>query len=231
MYESLNKNFIDIDRLTIHAQAAKTFKNEPKKLKQQKYDIEFNNLNISIDDSQAVNEKKLNEILKQAKINNNENEKLKNLIRNNTWSFNHKIRRYLWKCLLEITNFDLIKVENEYNSDINQIFGHSRELNINLPNFLQNEYNHFNYYYLNQLGKEAVTRIICVYAYRYPDITYSPSLVSICSLLLHYMNEYEVYVAIGNLFAMKDYLVETRSSWDINKMVFIRLLRSFSVSF
>jgi hypothetical protein len=97
-----------------------------------------------------------------------------------------------------------------------------------MPSFVS-DCNHFNYYYLNESGKDAVKRILCVYAYRYPDITYSPGLVSICSLLLHYLQEHEVYAAISHLFASKDFLVATRSSWETNCLVFVKLLKYYSV--
>ena len=101
---------------------------------------------------------------------------------------------------------------------------------MDMPKFVNREQSHCNYYFLNSPGKNAVKRILCVYAHHFPDITYSPNIVSICSLLLHYMQEHEVYAALCYMFSAKDYLVETRASWETNSLVFTKLLKSYSVS-
>lgn len=101
----------------------------------------------------------------------------------------------------------------------------------NSSNNLSNNYsNHLNFYYLNENGKQAIKRILCVYEYHYPHVTFSPALVSISSVLLHYMQEHEVFAALCFMSSTKDHLIESKSSWDISCSVFVRLLKNYCVS-
>ncbi len=97
-------------------------------------------------------------------------------------------------------------------------------------NLTSNYSNHLNYYYLNENGRQAIKRILCVYEYNYPHVTFSPALVSISSILLHYMQEHEVFAALCFMSSTKDHLIESKTSWDISCSVFIRLLKNYCVS-
>ena len=88
---------------------------------------------------------------------------------------------------------------------------------------------HMNYYYLNAKGKQAIKRILCVYEYHYPQVTYNPGLVSVSSLLLHYMQEHEVFAALCFMSSTKEHLIESKASWDTACSVFTRLLKSYCV--
>ena len=88
---------------------------------------------------------------------------------------------------------------------------------------------HLNYYNLNHEGRQAVKRILCVFEYQYPQVTYSPGIVSIASLLAHYMQEQEVYRALCFMSSTKEHLIECKSSWDITSSVFVRLLKNYCV--
>lgn len=89
---------------------------------------------------------------------------------------------------------------------------------------------HLNYYFLNMKGREAVKRILCVYEYHYPQVTYNPLLVSIASILLHYMQEHEVFSALCVMSSSKDHFLESKSSWETSTAVFIKLLKTYCVS-
>lgn len=52
---------------------------------------------------------------------------------------------------------------------------------------------HMPYYYLNRRGQHAVLRILSVFAYYHPDVTWAPLLAPIVSLFLHYMTEIDAY--------------------------------------
>lgn len=90
-------------------------------------------------------EDELNLNVRLARTRAPENERLKQLLRNNCWPSKHPIRKYLWKCLLQISNnstsnkqsnnnspnsadkenirAEIICNENEYNKQLNHIFG------------------------------------------------------------------------------------------------------------
>ncbi len=89
---------------------------------------------------------------------------------------------------------------------------------------------HLNYYYLNAKGKQAIKRILCVYEYHYPQVTYNPGLISISSLLLHYMQEHEVFSALCFMSSTKEHLIDSKASWDTACLVFTRLLKVYCVS-
>ena len=88
---------------------------------------------------------------------------------------------------------------------------------------------HLNYYFLNMKGREAVKRVLCVYEYHYPQVTYNPLLVSVASILLHYMQEHEVFAALCVMSSSKDHFLESKSSWETSTAVFIKLLKTYCV--
>ena len=112
----------------------------------------------------------------------------------------------------------------------NSLIMNSSVSSANSSNNLSSNYNnHLNYYYLNENGKQAIKRILCVYEYNHPHVTFSPALVSISSILLHYMQEHEVFAALCFMSSTKDHLIESKSSWDTSCSVFIRLLKNYCV--
>ena len=159
--------------------------------------------------------------------NNEINNELKKLLRLNKWSINHEIRKHLWQSLLLISEEDA----RSYYQHVQKLFGSStnQTIEIDFPKFANlNDYS--NFYYLNSTGRFKVKRILCVYGYHYPDVTFSPTIISVTSLLLHYMQEHEAYMAVCNLFIKRDYLVETKISSEASCLVFNKLLKIFCVS-
>jgi len=89
----------------------------------------------------ALPENELNLNVRLARTRAQENERLKQLLRNNCWPSKHPIRKYLWKCLLQISNNSSSNIvspnsvdkenikaavicnESEYNKQLNHIFG------------------------------------------------------------------------------------------------------------
>jgi len=123
----------------------------------------------------------------------------------------------------------------------------ARDLNVSLPEFVLcnteqaiipstsstvslTSNPHLNYYYLNNKGKDAIKRILCVFEYLFPQVTYSPGLVSLSSLLLHYMQEHEVFSALCYLSSTKEHLIETKTNWDVTCSVFMKLIKIYCVS-
>ncbi|RNA23566.1 TBC1 domain family member 24 isoform X1 [Brachionus plicatilis] len=196
-----------------------------------------------------ISQDELNLSVRLANNRQQESTRLKNLIRSNFWPINHPIRKYLWKCLLQrpqlntnkensksnshLKNIDFS--EFEYNKHLNQIFGKMREIDISLPDFVnmntrqENSSDHMNYYFLNNKGKQAIKRILCVYEYHFPQVTFNPGLLSISSLLLHYMQEHEVFASLCYMSSSKEHLIESKTCWDTTCSVFTKLLKNYCV--
>ena len=105
-----------------------------------------------------------------------------------------------------------------------------RFIKVNLPHFSRSNANTtHNYYFLNEQGKDAINRILCVFEYKYPDITFCPGIVSIASLLLHYMREHEVARILCILYSTKDHLMLTRINWNSSCSVFKKLMQKHFV--
>lgn len=54
-----------------------------------------------------------------------------------------------------------------------------------LPPFVESKHRHL--HHLDSKGKNITDRIVCVLGFACPDITYSPAIYSLTSLLLHFM--------------------------------------------
>jgi hypothetical protein len=71
------------------------------------------------------------------------------------------------------------------------MFGRRNDIIVSLPSCI--DINHLPNYHLNRKGQHARTRILSVFAYYHPDITWAPLLAPITALFLHYMTEIDAY--------------------------------------
>lgn len=118
---------------------------------------------------------------------------------------------------------------NGLSNNSNTMNNNTSSTNYSNNNNQNNNNNHINYYYLNDKGKQAVKRILCVYEYNFPQVTFNPGLVSISSILLHFMQEHEVFAALCYMSSTKEHLIESRSSWETTCSVFTRLVKTYAV--
>lgn len=246
--QALNAKLVDLDR----------FSNNDKENTSAELmitDAKSNSLKKGANSLLSVMPDELEQTIRAARTRAQDNERLKQLIRSNTWLPTHPIRKNLWRCLLQSNgdkeNRSLSESSlDDYNKHLNQIFGKSRDIELSLPEFVYSNNpnttalsiesmgstssssnpNHLNYYNLNHEGRQAIKRILCVFEYQYPQVTYSPGIVSITSLLAHYMEEHEVYQALVHMSSTKEHLIESKSSWDVTSSVFIRLLKNYCKS-
>ena len=71
------------------------------------------------------------------------------------------------------------------------MFGRQNDIIVHLPSCIDS--NHLPNYNLNRKGQHARTRILSVFAYHHPDITWAPLLAPITAVFLHYMSEIDAY--------------------------------------
>lgn len=115
---------------------------------------------------------------------------VKLLLRENAWPVNSPIRKSLWPmlCGQHQHGKTMSMGDGFYWDMVTQVFGTTDlpEKQIMLPPFVESS--HCLSHHLTRKGRGIADRVVSVLGYACPDITYSPSLYPICSLLLHFMS-------------------------------------------
>ena len=152
--------------------------------------------------------------------------KLKETLRNSIRHPNQAVRKFLWKRILLSDTSQAKVTMAKYNQKVNVLFGKSLTRTAELPDFV--DIDHLVYYYLNEDGKTTVSRVLNVLATVHPDITFSPLLVPLASLFLHYMSEAECYACLLAVVEAKNKLTETDIHWTTVNQVFRRLAQKYA---
>lgn len=88
----------------------------------------------------------------------------------------------------------MITIINNVNIKSRNMFGRRNDIIVRLPSCVDAD--HLPHYNLNRRGQHAVTRILSVFSYYHPDITWAPLLAPITALFLHYMTEIDAYESL-----------------------------------
>lgn len=107
------------------------------------------------------------------------------------------------------------------------MFGRRNDITVRLPSCV--DANHLPNYHLNRRGQHAITRILSVFAYYHPDITYAPLLGPMTALFLHYMTEIDAYESLL-ILTSNDYkiITQTEIQYQSLTLAFRTLLRRHS---
>ncbi|CAF4062722.1 unnamed protein product [Rotaria magnacalcarata] len=153
---------------------------------------------------------------------------IKQLFRSSHLSASHPSRASLW--------FNLIRQDksrhshkfqqaiDRYPEDIRNMFGRRNDIAVRLPSCV--DANHLPHYNLNRRGQHAITRILSVFTYYHPDITWAPLLAPMTALFLHYMTEIDAYESLL-ILTSGDYkiITQTEIQYQSLSLAFRTLLR------
>uniref|UniRef100_A0A6B2L873 Rab-GAP TBC domain-containing protein n=1 Tax=Arcella intermedia TaxID=1963864 RepID=A0A6B2L873_9EUKA len=132
-------------------------------------------------------------------------------------------RRDVWLALAGVKHFlkKDVHLKGSYCSRLVEVFGERVPLSIQKPplfGFKESFESHF----LTAQGLEACKRILCVFAMENPGIVYSPSIVDLVCLFLHYVTEEEAYYMLNYVLKNtenRNYHIPT-SKKDCQKVIF-----------
>ncbi|XP_030382835.1 GTPase-activating protein skywalker isoform X11 [Scaptodrosophila lebanonensis] len=140
----------------------------------------------------------------QQQLQQGKKREVKNILRENSWPINSPIRSQLWPLLCGQHLTKQNTLDGFYWEMVHQVFGTTElsEKPIMLPAFV--DATHCLPYHLTSTGRAVADRIVNVLGYDCPDITYSPVLYPITSILLHFMSEEEAYICLAGLVGSKE---------------------------
>lgn len=151
--------------------------------------------------------------------------KLKLTLRNSTRDPNLAVRKFLWKRILLNESTTATTIE-KYNEKKSILFGKDLNMEAELPDFVDTD--HLVYYYLNDEGQAAVSRVLNVLASAHPDITFAPLLLPLASLFLHYMEDAECYACILSVVESNNKITQTDIHWATTNHVFRRFSQKYA---
>lgn len=136
----------------------------------------------------------------------------KQMVRESDWSLGSPAREDLWREMCRHHSREKDFGEMYYWDTVKQIYGTTElsECNSQMPTFI--DLNHKISHSLSPRGVSVCERIISLIAFNHPAITYAPALYALTSLLLHYMDEVDVYYCMSALVegAQNKFLTQTK---------------------
>ncbi|CAH1707431.1 unnamed protein product [Chironomus riparius] len=192
--------------------------------------VDYANIPISNESSPAKKQqlKSFNDI--KGLIQQGKKREVKLIIRENAWPVNATIRSQLWPALCAQHQHSKSTLDGYYWDMVNQVFGTTElpEKPIMLPPFVDSS--HCLPYHLTKKGRAVADRVVSVLGFNSPDITYSPSLYPIASVLLHYMSEEECFHCMTSLVAAKDkvFITQTKLLYEVTWKTVMQIAKKYA---
>ncbi|XP_064638457.1 GTPase-activating protein skywalker-like isoform X2 [Lineus longissimus] len=154
--------------------------------------------------------------------------KIKQFLRENCWPVDDEVRKTLWCDVYRLCHPEA--QGSIYQEMVNMVFAEGHNQEIHLPSFVDPSY--MLHYHLNHHGCNVVKRIICIIGQTNPDVTFSPTMFALTSLLLHLMEEEECFNCLYALLQSRKrtYLTQTKLSYEASALVLKDLAKKYAKS-
>ncbi|MCL4134597.1 UNVERIFIED_CONTAM: hypothetical protein GTU68_037307 [Idotea baltica] len=136
----------------------------------------------------------------QAMLKSGKMKEMKEMVRESNWNIDHPIRNMMWMSLVQHISKEEF-TDSYYWETVQQMYGSKdmSECHVVLPAFV--DHDHMATHCLTTEGIKACERVISVIAYNYPAITYAPLIYPLTAMLMHYMEEPDVYNCMTTLLS------------------------------
>uniref|UniRef100_A0A1I7XV68 Rab-GAP TBC domain-containing protein n=1 Tax=Heterorhabditis bacteriophora TaxID=37862 RepID=A0A1I7XV68_HETBA len=164
-------------------------------------------------------------------------EKVKKIVRKADWPIRHEVRKELWRELCKGKDFDSSKAL--YRSELENVIKSGTKTHS--PQFLNEEGVVINNFDLNEQGSVKLLRLLTVIEHLRPEISSAPNiwcltislllfclsnmLYPLCALMLHYLDDADVFACIQHLLVSKGYLMTSPVEWAASSHTILALIK------
>ncbi|WKY16424.1 hypothetical protein Q1695_001234 [Nippostrongylus brasiliensis] len=146
---------------------------------------------------------------------------VKKLVRKTEWPVRHEVRRELWRVLCQSKDYDSSKAL--YRSELEETVRSGTKAH--QPQFLSEEGVVVNNFDLNEQGAVRLLRLLTVIEHLRPEISSAPMLYPLCALMLHYLEDEDVFACVQHLLVSKGYLMTSPVQWSASSYTILALVK------
>ncbi|XGW05259.1 hypothetical protein V3C99_015996 [Haemonchus contortus] len=162
---------------------------------------------------------RLDEIRENRRL--NRTDKVKKIVRKTDWPIRHEVRRDLWRVLCHSKDFDSSKAL--YRTELEEAVRNGTKSH--QPQFLSEEGVVVNNFDLNEQGAVRLLRLLTVIEHLRPEISSAPMLYPLCALMLHYLEDEDVFACVQHLLVSKGYLMTSPVQWAASSHTILALVK------
>uniref|UniRef100_A0A183G2N5 Rab-GAP TBC domain-containing protein n=1 Tax=Heligmosomoides polygyrus TaxID=6339 RepID=A0A183G2N5_HELPZ len=143
------------------------------------------------------------------------------LVRKTEWPIRHEVRRELWRVLCHSKDYDSSKAL--YRTELEETVRSGTKSH--QPQFLSEEGVVVNNFDLNEQGAVRLLRLLTVIEHLRPEISSAPMLYPLCALMLHYLEDEDVFACVQHLLVSKGYLMTSPVQWAASSHTILSLVK------